>query len=209
MPFEIERKFLPKDTNWRPTGPCHVLRQGFFWLDEDSRGEVICGNERGLFRLTPRGQSKSFEFVLPEADALALGGLTTPHFSKHWYARIRESDGARYRLTLKGPSADHAQHIRPEFEYDISAEEGHALLALCAENHILKRRYPIPYQGYTWEIDVFDGPHTGLVLCEVEMQSADENPPRPDFIGREVTSEKAYRNVTLARSRKLPEISCA
>jgi adenylate cyclase len=209
MPFEIERKFLPKDPDWRPTGPCHVLRQGFFWLDEDSRGEVSCKKERGLFRLTPQGQSQSFEFVLPEADALALGDLTTPHFSKHWYARIRESDGTRYRLTLKGPSADNAQHIRPEFEYDINAEEGRALLALCAENHILKRRYPLPYQGYTWEIDVFDGLHTGLVLCEVEMQSADENPPRPDFIGREVTSEKAYRNVTLARSQKIPEIPCA
>ena len=40
MPFEIERKFLPKDPDWRPTGPCHVLRQGFFWLDEDSAARV-------------------------------------------------------------------------------------------------------------------------------------------------------------------------
>ena len=63
-----------------------------------------------------------------------------------------------------------------------------------------KRRHAIREGGYTWEIDVFTD--RDLVLAEVEMQTAEENPRLPAWLERwvvrEVTDEPEFVNANLA-----------
>ena len=45
--------------------------------------------------------------------------------------------------------------------------------ALCEGRIIEKTRHRIDHAGLTWEIDVFHGANEGLVVAEVELDSAD------------------------------------
>ncbi|KKC36623.1 adenylate cyclase [Devosia epidermidihirudinis] len=116
--------------------------------------------------------------------------------------RVRSKNDDRAVITLKGA----AQGItRSEFEYDIPIEDAREMLAM-AEPHVLeKRRHIVPFGGLTWEIDVFEGRHTGLVLAEVELESEDQVVELPDWIGEEVTHDDRYYNASLSRSDTLPE----
>ena len=68
---------------------------------------------------------------------------------------------------------------------------------------ILKRRYRIPFAGRTLEIDIYPSWQRQAVL-EIELESEEEPVHIPDWlrVRREVTSEKRYKNVALAR--KIP-----
>ena len=53
--------------------------------------------------------------------------------------------------------------------------------------------------GHTFEIDCFYGENEGLIVAEVELQSADEEFLRPAWLGREVTGDKRYYNSQLLK----------
>jgi adenylate cyclase len=100
-------------------------------------------------------------------------------------------------LTVKGPTRD---NIRLEFEYPVPAEDAREMLdALSVGRPVEKVRYRIGYQGCTWELDVFSGANEGLVLAEVELERADAEPPLPDWVAREVSSDARFYNASLAR----------
>ena len=100
-------------------------------------------------------------------------------------------------LTLKGPSRG---SVRSEFEYPIPPEDARRILdELCGHPLITKIRYRREYQGYTWEIDVFEEDNAGLILAEVELGSASDNPELPPWVTQEVTDDLRYQNVNLAR----------
>jgi adenylate cyclase len=114
--------------------------------------------------------------------------------------RVRLADGSA-RLTVKGPGG----LVRPEFEYDIPAEEAEAMLeAFCAGRRIAKTRHDVPHGGLLWEVDVFDGPLAGLVIAEVELPAADHRPALPDWAGQEVTGDARYANAALASAAAPP-----
>jgi adenylate cyclase len=48
-----------------------------------------------------------------------------------------------------------------------------------------------------WEIDVFGGENSGLVVAEIELQDEHQSFEKPDWIGREVTTDKRYYNASL------------
>ena len=73
-----------------------------------------------------------------------------------------------------------------------------ALLALCVGGLIDKRRHLVQHQGHLWEVDEFLGDNAGLVVAEIELDSADEAFARPDWIGAEVTDDARYYNLALA-----------
>lgn len=200
MAEEIERKFLPIDPNWRPTGPFNAIKQGFLWLDDDSQGQIFTTQKGGLVVLTPKGGIQSWEFPIPLKDAEDMRAMASAQFGHHWFARIREIDEKDYLLTFKGPSQDKENLRRPEFEYAISPSDGMALLAFCPETHLFKHRFPIPYEGFTWEIDVFQNV-ADKVVCEVELTSPEQQPPLPEFVGMEITHDKSYGNAAMAREQ--------
>lgn len=114
--------------------------------------------------------------------------------------RLRLADGQAH-LTIKGPGG----LVRPEFEYDIPAEEAAAMLdALCAGRRITKTRHDVPHGGLLWEVDVFEGPLAGLVIAEVELPAADHPLDLPDWAGQEITGDARYANAALASAEAPP-----
>lgn len=111
--------------------------------------------------------------------------------------RIRLRDEEAF-LTIKTPSLDGGLS-REEYEYPIPYADGLALLERCSYGRLEKRRYLVPYKGYTWEVDVFEGKLSGLLLAEVELEDFSEQPPLPPWLGEEVTGRGEYTNSFLSK----------
>jgi CYTH domain-containing protein len=62
---------------------------------------------------------------------------------------------------------------------------------------IEKDRYRIPYGGHTWEVDEFFGDNDGLIMAEVEVESADQVVEKPEWVGKEVSDDPRYFNANL------------
>ena len=110
--------------------------------------------------------------------------------------RVRLQDGSG-RITVKGIS-DEAGISRFEWEHDITEHEAGQLLQLCRGTIITKTRYQIPYGKHVFEVDVFEGPNTGLIVAEVELQDPDEPFEKPTWLGKEVTGDPRYYNAQLS-----------
>ena len=109
--------------------------------------------------------------------------------------RVRVAGKHGY-LTIKGPSSGIA---RKEFEYPIPLADAEEMLdTLCATPIIEKVRYRVPYAGFTWEVDAFEGANAGLLLAEVELPAADAPVELPPWVGREVSDDPRYFNANLA-----------
>ena len=107
--------------------------------------------------------------------------------------RIRQERGF---LTIKSQTKGIS---RQEFEYEIPLDDAKELLRLCGRNVLKKIRRTIEYGGHVWEIDFFMGRHAGLVLAEVELDSAEENVDLPDWVKKEVSSDSRYYNSNLVK----------
>ena len=89
-------------------------------------------------------------------------------------------------------------HTRQEFDYPIPVIDARALLALSVGGLIDKRRHLVEHAGHLWEVDEFLGDNAGLVVAEIELDSADETFDKPHWIGAEVTDSARYYNLALA-----------
>lgn len=106
-------------------------------------------------------------------------------------------EGDRGTLTIKGKTRGIS---RAEYEYQIPAGEAAQLLAtLCLQPLIEKIRYPVEHAGLIWEIDEFSGENHGLIIAEVELESAEEILELPDWIGQEVSDDPRYYNANLVQ----------
>lgn len=109
--------------------------------------------------------------------------------------RIRREDELFY-LTYKG----RGMLAREEYNLPLDRDSYLHLLPKCDGNIISKKRYLIPFEGYTIELDVFDAPFAPLVIAEVEFPSeadAQRFVP-PSWFLEDVTYEPAYHNSYLA-----------
>ena len=87
---------------------------------------------------------------------------------------------------------------RREYEYAIPAADAHEILeSLCVKPLIEKTRFIVEHEGHDWEIDVFEGDNAGLVVAEVELQSADEEVALPAWAGEDVSGDVRYYNQRL------------
>lgn len=98
-------------------------------------------------------------------------------------------------LTIKGPPDG---IVCDEFEYGIPLEDARQLMAYCEDRVVEKTRYEIAVGERTFEVDVFHGLHTGLVLAEVELPDAHAPVDIPGWIGEEVSGNVQYTNAYLA-----------
>ena len=87
---------------------------------------------------------------------------------------------------------------RQEFEYPIPVADARALLALAVGGLIDKRRHYVEHAGHTWEVDEFLGDNAGLVVAEIELESADEAFDMPAWADVEATHAQRYYNLALA-----------
>jgi CYTH domain-containing protein len=108
--------------------------------------------------------------------------------------RIRIADDCAY-ITIKGINRS---ATRSEYEYRIPVPDANTILDdLCLHPLIVKRRYRARYAGNIWEIDVFGGENAGLIVAEIELQHEQQSFEKPDWVGREVTTDKRYYNASL------------
>ncbi|MGA1854435.1 CYTH domain-containing protein [Azospirillum sp. 11R-A] len=90
---------------------------------------------------------------------------------------------------------------RDEVEHPLDLDFARQLLLHGCEGRVIeKTRYRHCQDGLCWEIDVFDGENSGLVIAEVELETPDQTVPLPDWIGAEVTTLRAYGNSALSRA---------
>jgi len=115
------------------------------------------------------------------------GGLST---------RVRIIGASDASLTIKSRKAGLR---RLEFEYPIPLQDGETLLGLCQGARIEKVRHIVPWQGLNWEIDVFEGDNSGLVIAEIELPDEAHAFDTPAWLGAEITGEERYYNSNLAR----------
>jgi CYTH domain-containing protein len=124
-----------------------------------------------------------------------------PHATKHVEIRLRQIDRKRV-ITVKGGYGLR----RVEVELEIPAAKFRALWPLTHPARIAKRRYRIPGDGCTIEMDVYQGPHRGLITADIEFASvrASHAFQPPAWLGREITGNRNYANAVLARLQRLP-----
>ena len=108
--------------------------------------------------------------------------------------RIR---GDQANLNVKKSTLD---ITRAEFEYPIPLEDACQLLDLCEGFIVEKTRHHVTYGGLLWEIDVFEGENQGLIVAEVELESADQPFQKPPWAGKEVSGDPRYLNSHLSRN---------
>ena len=102
--------------------------------------------------------------------------------------------GKKSYLTIKGKNEG---VMRAEFEYEIPLEDGEALMEMCRKPVISKERYLEHCGGFLWEVDVFHGDNSGLILAEIELPSEDTEFSLPEWAGEEVSHDERYYNSNL------------
>lgn len=109
--------------------------------------------------------------------------------------RIRRQD-EEYYLTYKSKGL----MIREEYNLPLTKDAYFHLREKIDGRLISKRRYLIPLDPYTIELDVFHSPKDGLVLAEVEFPSEEEalTFTPPDWFGEDVTNSSLYHNSRLS-----------
>ena len=108
--------------------------------------------------------------------------------------RVRVS-GDRAWLNIKSATVG---VTRREYEYEIPAADAHGILEeLCVKPLIEKMRFIVEHDSRDWEIDVFEGDNAGLVVAEIELESADEVFTLPAWAGEDVSSDVRYYNQRL------------
>ena len=126
-----------------------------------------------------------------EGEVIAQGYLTKDT-DKTVRVRLK---GGRGFLTIKGKTEN---LMRQEFEYEIPVADAEKLLALCGDGVVSKRRHKETYDGFLWEIDVFDGKNAPLVMAEIELPTEDTKFSKPSWVGEELSFDKRYFNSYLA-----------
>lgn len=115
---------------------------------------------------------------------------------KERVVRVRTIEDKGY-LTIKGLTVGAS---RLEFEYEIPRPDADQLLDICEKPLIEKTRYKVVEGEFVWEIDEFFGENQGLILAEVELESEDQDFPRPAWLGEEVTGDPRYFNSNLIKN---------
>jgi len=116
--------------------------------------------------------------------------------------RVRRR-GERCLLTVKSGSGV----SRAEHEVELTREQFAALWPATESARLVKRRHVLEAQdGRVIELDVYEGRLSGLIVAEVEFDDprGAEAFVAPDWFGREVTDEAAYKNQCLVRLDEPP-----
>lgn len=165
----------------------HVNPRGFVWKVTDME------TERKFLILKPIEDYREYPSRQIEQAYLCTQGCTI---------RIRKLDDTCY-LTLKrnlSKQFDSTAIVNHEVEEEIPLSSYEYLLSKVDGQLVRKRRYYIPHEDHIIELDVFEGPLSGLVMAEIEYDSLDEieDVSIPDWFGPEVTQDKRFRNSHLS-----------
>ncbi len=115
--------------------------------------------------------------------------------------RVRNyNNGQSYEFTIKTNMTIDGK-IRDEFNYDIDKERYEHLLTKKEGNTIHKTRYQLYDNGEILSFDIFHDDLDGLAYLEIEFKTELESNmfKEPDWVIKDVTADKRYKNGYLAR----------
>lgn len=142
---------------------------------------------------------KLLEMHRVESPKRIVQGYLTPHDGTTVRIRVVESatnDGEdEGYLTIKGPGLE----SRLEFEYSIPVDDAKNMLENLSVSRISKVRWNARVGSHLWEVDQFEEHLQGLWLAEVELTSLMEKYEVPEWVTKDVTSDRRFTNVWLAK----------
>lgn len=113
-----------------------------------------------------------------------------------WQARLRIINDTSALITIKGPKKGLSG---AEFEYDFPVDVALKLWEVHPGVKLEKRRYVIQKENDKWEIDEFLSPKLkGLFLAELEVKDINKKITLPEWLGKEVTEDRNYKNDRIA-----------
>ena len=132
--------------------------------------------------------------------------LRARHFRLAQGYLANERGGRHVRLRKKGNSASLTFKVgrgvaREEREIRLSPAQFAMLWPATRGRRLHKTRYEIPWKKLKIEVDIYHGRNHGLMVAEVEFpnHASRRKFKGPRWFGREITGEKRYSNVRLAR----------
>lgn len=134
---------------------------------------------------------------LPEnLDSYPVRHLEQGYLCTAPVVRIRR-DNDKYELTYKGKGC----MVREEHNLPLTKDAYEHLRTKIDGRLIVKKRYMIPYEKHTIELDVFEEDLAPLTLAEVEFHSEEEAKAfvAPDWFAEDVTFSKLYHNSFLSQ----------
>lgn len=183
---EIERKFIVDESKLPSKYDYEIdIKQGYF---KDSPISIKLGlNSISLTHID------KYEFKLSDKHYNQL--KTAIDDNSEITSRIRLVDSSSAILTFKVGSGI----TRGEVEFKIDYSAGVELYLIC-KYKLEKTRKILTIDGNKWEIDFFK--NIDLVLAEFEHKdlSIVMNVEQPEFIDKEVTEDKNYSNLGIAKS---------
>lgn len=116
-----------------------------------------------------------------------------------WTVRVRRQIGLSGVECTQTMKRRLTERTCIELETPITENYFEKVSTLCG--HVLKKtRHEVRHKRKLWEIDLFANPEfEGLILAEIELEAEDEKFSRPKWLGREVTHDKNYKNVKMAK----------
>lgn len=116
----------------------------------------------------------------------------------------RDADEVVFKLTKKYECADPS--ARPIVTSYLTGTEYEVLRALPARE-LIKHRYRLPFDGRTWNVDLFEGGLQGLetIECEVEDKPSLAALVPPHWALREITHLPHWQCGALAMACAIPE----
>lgn len=133
---------------------------------------------------------------LPDLTKYSFRVMEQGYLNTYPVVRVRKEDD-NYYLTYKGKG------LLAREEYNLPLDEAayYHLVEKADGIIIRKKRYLIPYEKYTIELDVFAEPYENLVIAEVEFESEEEamafSPPA--WFKEDVTLDRRYHNSNLSK----------
>ncbi|MBV9009590.1 MAG: adenylate cyclase [Verrucomicrobia bacterium] len=134
--------------------------------------------------------------------------LQSRHFEIAQGYLVNETGGRHIRLGKRGIVASLTFNVgrgtaREEREVPLSPAQFAILWPATAGRRLRKTRYEVKWKRHIVEIDVYHGRNRGLIVAEVEFptEASCRTFRPPAWFGREVTGEKRYSNIRLARER--------
>lgn len=136
--------------------------------------------------------------TLPEnLESYSCRFLEQGYLSTEPVVRVRQ-DNDKYELTYKSKGL----MVREEYNLPLTKESYEHLKAKADGRIITKKRYMIPLNQYTIELDVFEGELAPLILAEVEFSTEEDANAfvAPEWFGEDVTFSTKYHNSTLSKA---------
>ena len=134
---------------------------------------------------------------LPDLSKYEYHIMEQGYLNTNPVVRVRKED-EEYYLTYKGKGL----LAREEYNLPLN-QEAYSHLVKKADGIIIrKKRYLIPFNNYTIELDVFEAPYENLIIAEVEFESEEEAMlfQPPEWFAEDVTMDRKYHNSYLSQS---------